>query len=175
MDLVLSPDIRLRPLTPDDAADVLAVLDADRSAFDPWLRWSSGVTTIDAARAFLAEAQEREAGGNGFHLGLRVDDRLVGGVVCWSIDRTTGDAELGYWLAPAMRGRGMAERATRAVMEHLRAEEAVRRIVFRCLVENAPSRALAERLGATLRGVQRPEVLINGCRRDHAVYVAEPG
>ncbi len=168
--LLPGPDsTTLRSLTAADAGALHAAIAADRDAFDPWLRWSAAIIDADSAVAFIAAAAEREANGRGFHLGMWEGECLLGGVVCWSRDPVHQVAELGYWLVPAARGRGLVHRALRPVIDGLFAD-GVNRIEFQCRVENAPSRAVAERIGGVLEGTRRQSHFVNGAWRDHAVY-----
>ncbi|MES2124912.1 MAG: GNAT family protein [Gemmatimonadota bacterium] len=170
MELPCTAGTRLRSLTPEDASQLLGILDADRATFDRWLRWSAGVTTTPTARAFIEQALQREADGNGFHLGLWIGETLVGGVPCWSLDPVHHVAEIGYWLSAGARGAGTATTATRKVIEFLFTEWGVNRVEMQCRIENVASRRLAERVGGQLEGIRRQSHLVAGAYRDHAVY-----
>ncbi|HET7040720.1 MAG TPA: GNAT family protein [Gemmatimonadales bacterium] len=170
MELPVGPDLHLASLRRDDAPALLAILDGERSAFDPWLRWSSELREVDAAERFIADAIEREATGNGFHLGIRRAGRLVGGVVCWYIQPYHRSCELGYWLAPAERGEGVVTRSMRVVIGRMFTVEGVHRIELQCAVHNEASRRVAERLGFELEGVRRGSHWITDRFVDHAVY-----
>src|SRR6188472_3184469 len=52
--------VQLRPLTPDDAGELLGVLDTDRNTFDSWLRWSSAIRSPENALDFIVSAERRE-------------------------------------------------------------------------------------------------------------------
>jgi ribosomal-protein-serine acetyltransferase len=168
-------DLKLTSLQLDDAARLLALLDENRTAFDPWLRWSGTVWTVTDAQSFIAASLERERARDGFHLGIRAGEDLAGGVICWSCDAGSRRAEVGYWVGVRHRRRGLAERASRRVIEHLFAEYDVDQVELQCLTDNIPSRRLAERLGGRLEKIHRPPVAINGRERDHALYVIERG
>ena len=171
-DMSVGPQERVRSLTASDADALHAAISSHRAALDPWLRWSAAIMDTRAAEAFIGAATEREREGRGFHLGIWRGETLLGGVVCWSLDPVHRVAELGYWLVPDERGHGIAARATRAVMQHLFTQLGVNRIEFQCLVENGPSRRLAERVGGQLEGIRRQAHLVAGTFRDHAVYAA---
>jgi len=169
--LPVTDGTELRSLTERDAATLLDVIDRHRDAFDPWLRWSSGVTTEEAATRLIREAALREREGTGFHLGLwRDGSELIGGVPCWWNDRTHRVAEVGYWLVPAVRGRGLAQRSLRRVVDFLFEHWEVNRVELQCRVDNAASRRVAEEAGGALEGTRRQSHLVDGAFRDHAVY-----
>jgi ribosomal-protein-serine acetyltransferase len=50
------------------------------------------------------------------------------------------------------------------------ADDQMHRVELICMVDNARSRAVAERLGFTLEGIKRESEWINGAFRDHALY-----
>lgn len=170
MELDCATDIRLRSFQLEDAATLLAAIDADRATFDQWLRWSSAIHSQEDAQEFIRRAAEREAENRGFHMALWRGTELLGGVACWSHDPVHHVAELGYWLAATARGAGLATTATRAVTEHLFAHGHVNRVEFQCRTENQASRRVAERVGAKFEGVRRQSHWVAGAFRDHAVY-----
>ena len=163
--------VQLRSLAVTDAPALLEVVDVHRDALDPWLRWSSQITTEKAASAFIRAAAERERRSTGFHLGLWQDDTtLVGGIPCWSNDQTHRVAELGYWLIPSVRGRGLAQSSMRRVADYLFTHWKVNRLELQCRVENLASRRVAEAAGGFLEGVRRQSHLVDGAFCDHAIY-----
>ncbi|HEY7682083.1 MAG TPA: GNAT family protein [Gemmatimonadales bacterium] len=170
--LPVSSAAELRPLELADAPALLAAITAHREELDPWLRWSRAIQTPADAAAFIAQFTAKLTRGEGFHLGLRADQRLLGGVICWSINRDHRNAEVGYWLIPDARGQGLATAATRAVVQHLFQVERLHRVELQCAVTNDPSRRLAERLGFQFEGVRRESHWLSTRFVDHAVYGA---
>jgi ribosomal-protein-serine acetyltransferase len=170
VELILTPEIRLRSLVDEDATLLLGALDADRGTFNQWLRWAAGIVTLEDARAFIARASHQESEGRGFHWGVWQGSTLLGGIPCWSLDPVHRVAELGYWLSADARGMGLATTATRLVVEYLVAERGINRVEFQCRTENTASRQVAERVGGQLEGIRRQSHLIGDTFRDHAVY-----
>lgn len=166
----LGPGVRLRPLTPDDAPALHALVSRNRRHLDQWLRWSSSIRTLEEASGFIDQFTGKLARGDGFHLGLWIGGDLAGGSVCWYVHRQNRNAEVGYWLGEDFQGRGLATTATLAVVHHLFAVEGVHRIEMQCGVGNARSRAVPERLGFRLEGVRRESHWISTRFVDHAVY-----
>jgi ribosomal-protein-serine acetyltransferase len=169
--LELGDGARLRSLGADDTPAMFAALELGRAEFDRWLRWTPSLQTAEDVRAFLSGFAAREARGDGFHLGIFQDGELAGGVICWEIHARDRTADVGYWLATARQGRGLATRATAAAVEHLFGALDVHRVEFWCAEANLRSRALAERLGFTLESVRRGTLKDGGGTfRDHVVW-----
>jgi RimJ/RimL family protein N-acetyltransferase len=72
-----------------------------------------------------------------------------------SIDRTAKTVELGYIVAPAGRGRGVATDALRRLTDWAFAELGARRIELFISVDNEASKRVAERAGYVREGVMR--------------------
>jgi RimJ/RimL family protein N-acetyltransferase len=73
--------------------------------------------------------------------------------------------EIGYWVAPWARGRGVATRATHAVAAWALSALGLTRLAWRAEVGNHASRLIAERLGFRLEGVQRAGTVREGGSR----------
>ncbi len=168
--LRVDDQLELRPLRPEDADAMIALITRNREHLDRWLRWSGRVQTADDARALIERFAAKAAAGDGFHAGLWLDGQLAGGVVCHGIDRASLKTEIGYWLGAEFVGRGLVTRAGRAVIDALFEQEKLHRIEIQAAVDNQPSRAVAERLGFTFEVVARDSAWITTRFRDHAIY-----
>ncbi len=86
------------------------------------------------------------------------------------------DAETGYWIHPAARGRGVATEATRLMLRHafVAVEDGglgLQRVRALAAEGNAASRRVLERAGLTHQGRERGAVLVEGgMPADAAVY-----
>jgi ribosomal-protein-serine acetyltransferase len=94
----------------------------------------------------------------------------VAGGVGSTLDLVNREAEVGYWLAETYEGRGIITAAVRALLGYLFDEVEVNRVMLRAAVGNMRSRAVAERLGFTLEGVQRQALILDEVPTDSAMY-----
>lgn len=147
----LGPGAQLAPLEPWRAAEFLANLDRCRTHIAPWVGRSFVATDLESAEAVLRRYWDAQAlTGAGIH-GIRLDGVLVGGVMFVSIDTATGVAEVGCWLEPVAEGRGLVTRAAGLLIDWAFREREVGRIIWHTLSANAPSIAVARRLGLTFQ------------------------
>lgn len=150
-------DLRLRPPT---EADVPAITAACQ---DPEIQRFTRVPspyTRDDARAFVRFCSGGLANGTGVHL-LAVDaadDHLLGAVGL-SVDRTDFSGELGYWVAPGERRRGVALRGCRLLLGVAFGPLELAYVGLHAAATNAASNALASRLGFTHEGTLRSAML----------------
>lgn len=98
-----------------------------------------------------------------------VDAGPVIGMVSLQRRRVDGDAaEIGYWLAPGSRGRGLMTRAVLMACEFAFAPGGMRldRVEWRAFVGNHASASVARRAGFRYEGLLRGGGLQRGRRRD---------
>ena len=99
-------------------------------------------------------------------------DALLGLVGLHDIDLTGepgGVAEIGYWMAPEGRGRGLMTRAVRLLSAFGVDELGLTRITWYAIVGNDPSRRVAEACGYRVEGLLRRGESRRGERLDHWV------
>jgi RimJ/RimL family protein N-acetyltransferase len=93
-----------------------------------------------------------------------------------TIDRYQGESEVGYWIAPAARGRGVATWSTHAVAWWALQTVGSLRVQWRAEVGNHASRYVAERLGFRLEGTLRNGIWrVGGGRADAWIGSLIPG
>jgi RimJ/RimL family protein N-acetyltransferase len=103
-------------------------------------------------RAWLAAMPDRRRRGEALRLLVldAGDGELLGGLALFRFDFERRSAELGYWLAAAARGRGVAGRAVALLCDWAFAELGLRRVEAETDADNLPSRRLLERSGFVL-------------------------
>lgn len=139
---------------------------ADLDAFqayraDPVLGLYQGWTPMaeDAARAFLARMAMQPFGlrGEWLQLGIadRASDQLIGDIgLCLSAPGRPSQAELGFTLAVAWQGRGLAGEAVRVALTLLFGHSDIERAVAITDVRNAASIRLLRAVGMELRATE---------------------
>lgn len=148
------PEIRwgtllLRPWSAGDASVVLTALNDPEIAL-----WNaSAVRTVEEATDWIVRRADWSAGD---HVSLAVVDslsgELVGSVSLHQIDHEQGDAEIGYWTAPAARGRGVASGAVTALCRWAFLQLPVDRIELCHAADNPASARVAAKAGFTQEG-----------------------
>ena len=96
---------------------------------------------------------------------------LLGSISVHRIDRDQGDAEVGYWIAPSARGRGLAGVAVQAVCRWAFADLGLHRIQLFHAVENEASARVAEKAGFTWEGrLRQSHRYGDGIRHDELLW-----
>jgi RimJ/RimL family protein N-acetyltransferase len=127
------------------------------------------------ARAWLDvyEAGRREGTREGF-AALDEVGRFAGLGLAFDIDREAAELELGYIVAPAARGRGVATQILRLLTRWALTELGAQRVRLIIDVENPASHRVAARCGYVREGVLRSLHLKQGVRMDAAIWSRLP-
>jgi RimJ/RimL family protein N-acetyltransferase len=166
---VTGDSIRLRLRADSDTAAIVAACQ------DPEIpRWTRVPEPYDQAAAaeWAAESGRQQASGEGLHLVIADagTDEFLGSIGVHNINRAEGRCDIGYFLAPGARGRGVMTRAVRLLSDWAFRNLPVERIEITVQPANAASRAVAERAGYTFEGILRSHTVIKGRRRDMAMH-----
>lgn len=151
-------DAALRPWAPADAPALARALRDSESHLRRWTPWViDGRTPGLALEQRLALHQQAFADGTEWVYGIFAPagaahdggaplPEVLGG--CGLYPRVgAGAIELGYWLATSATGRGLATRATEALVRIAFASPAIERIEIRVEPDNAASARIPARLG----------------------------
>lgn len=147
--------IELRPIS---EADVLAFVEAFQDpaiAEGAYHRMIAG--TEAALGPYLARNAERMQAGDGVLLGVWEPgaERLSGQTMLFDIDWDHLTAELGFWIAPWSRGRGLSKPALRLTLEFGFASVGVERVYGLTGVDNAAAHRAMEGAGLRREGILR--------------------
>ena len=165
--------LRLRRLEPRDAARLAEYRsDAAVALYQSW-----ETMTIDEAAAFINGLPERLLAMDGEWSQIAIADKATGellGDIGLCRHAPGNVVEIGFTMAPAAQGRGLAAEACRAVIGWVLSLPDVRGLVAVVDRRNAAAIALVQRLGMTLDRSETAEFKGAPCREDHYVLEADP-
>ncbi len=166
---ILSGDgIRLRPFA---LGDVDAVMEVAADPVIPRLTTVPDRPDRDLAGAFVERQHRRATSGEG--LSWAIEDSggsAAGQIGLWLRDLEQGRANIGYWLRPSVRGRGLATRALTTVVAWAWQTHDLHRLELHVEPDNVGSIRVAERVGFVPEGRLRSWLSIAGERRDVVLY-----
>jgi RimJ/RimL family protein N-acetyltransferase len=127
------------------------------------------------ARGWLDRYRRGRAEGTRFGFAaLDADGRFAGLALAPHVDAEAREVELGYIVAPAARGRGVATEIVRRLTRWAFDELGMLRAYLLIDTDNAASERVAERAGYVREGVMRSVHLKLGRRIDQAVWSRLP-
>jgi RimJ/RimL family protein N-acetyltransferase len=149
----LSDDvITLRAMKAKDA-DALTVACQDPE-IARWTRVPIPYRRADALSWIAGSELELDAGVTIGWLAVDDEDRLLASISVMQIDRRAGTGEIGYWVAPEARGRGVATRAVRLVRDWAPAGLGLTTIEIEVHEDNLASQAVARAAGFSEAGAR---------------------
>ena len=169
---MLSPrldSLGVRPLESEDAAELHALVEANRAHLARWMPWAAEQDREGTER-FLAEAEAQRGRDDGFQARIAPEGEIVGVAGFHSVDWVNRNTSFGYWLAAGAQGRGTMTAVVSALLDHAFYEWELHRVEIHCAPENARSRAIPERLGFREEARLRETELVGGSYLDSVVY-----
>lgn len=173
---ILTERLVLRCWNPDDAPELLAVIDVNEIHLMPWMPWvADRPRTVDGQTALLRR----------FRAAFDTDDDYVYGI----FDRDTGDvlggtglhtrigahaAEIGYWIRQDRTGAGLATEAAGALTRVGIEVHELHRLEIRCAPDNHPSAAIARTLHYTHEATLRRRLPFGDDLRDTMIWTLLP-
>jgi ribosomal-protein-alanine N-acetyltransferase len=150
LDLVLvTSRLRLRPFEESDVDDLWPyVSDPELSKMMSWSAHTERAQTHD----FIRMVNAGLTAATGVAWAIEFDGRAAGCISleslvfalrAWRIDR----AELGYWIAPPLWGKGLITEAAHAVIGCGFERIGLHKVTVGCIAENVGSRRVIEKLG----------------------------
>lgn len=136
--------VALRPWDLADAPELVAAwADPDIA------RWTGVPDRADAiaARRWISGDAHRRARGLTLDLVIELDDEVAGEVGLAGIDADGRTAEIGWWIAPRHRGKGLAAQAAALVASWAVEELCIEVVVARCHRANPASAGVARSAG----------------------------
>ena len=127
-------------------------------------------TTTDAEE-YIAGTQVGLTAGTTLPTVIEVDGALAGSIDLRLLDGFDGlTAEIGYWVAAAVRGRGVATAATRLLSDYGFDQLGLERIELNVALNNPTSGRVAEKAGFEREGVRRTWRIVAGVPTDFTLY-----
>lgn len=137
----------LRQVKIADAEAIYELCVANREWLRPWFRWAPGVTGVGDVMERLCEVCEHFQRTGQVWGVIEKGGQIVGVAYMCHNSAQNRRTELGYWLDESAVGHGYITKACRALIEEAFVNLRVNRIDITADINNAASRAVAERLG----------------------------
>jgi ribosomal-protein-serine acetyltransferase len=136
-----------------------------------WMPWVNKDFSLESVREYYRTTLRKFAGSED-EIGLNIvfKKEIAGGIGFHEINRQDKSAEIGYWLAKNATGKGLVTKSVSKLMDYGFDELKLNRIVIKCVPENEKSRAIPERLGFTIEGIEREAGWLHTRFVDHVVY-----
>lgn len=157
-----------------DFEEWAALRGASRNFLAPWEPvWPEDDLTRSAFRRRIRryERDLHEESGYAFLVFRKQDRVMLGGATLTNLRRGAAQAgSLGYWMGETYAGRGYMSAAIGALVPFAHSMLRIRRIEAACLLSNAASIHLLEKMKFRREGTARQYLSIAGSWQDHLLY-----
>jgi len=153
------------------ASDIGQIAEACQDTLtQQWLPLPSPYRRSDARWYVEKFAPSQLATGAGIVRIIDVDDEVAGAIDLKKTDWRAQTTEIGYWVAPGHRGRGLAGRASAVLGDWALREQGMARVEIRAAVGNVGSSRAAKAAGFDYEGCLRSAGFTHGGRVDLEIY-----
>jgi ribosomal-protein-alanine N-acetyltransferase len=164
--------VRLRAVRPADAEALAALYRENRDYLRPWEpERDEAYFTLGGQRANLRELVEACAAGEMWPGVILVGGEIAGRITLNNVLRgPLQSCFVGYWVARAHAGRGVATEAVRQALDVAFGELRLHRVEAFTRVDNLASQRVLERNGFTLVGTARRHIHLDGRWHDERFF-----
>lgn len=164
--------VALRQVTADDAGVLAVLYRANRTFLAPWEpEREDSFFTEEHQRQQIVEAVEQCRSGRALPCVILADARVVGRITISDIvGGAFHSAHLGYWVAQAMNGQGIATAAVGLAARLCFEDLGLHRVQAAALTHNTASQRVLSRNGFTFIGTAARYLRIAGSWQDHHLY-----
>ena len=171
MKIVVNDQIHLSEVRPSDKLAVVQHLN-DRDIYERTLRIPFPYTEKDADDWFTRVDKITEQQGRPVHFAIRgADDVVIGACGFHDFDACQSHrAEVGYWLAKPLWGRGIMTDVVQRLCQHAFDEFGLLKIIAHVATFNPASARVLEKCGFVQEGLLRKHYLKDGKLIDVALF-----
>ena len=149
---------------------MFALTERDRDDFRQWLSYIDEHRSVEDVRKSLEACLVEFANQKRFDMGIWYEGELAGLVSFENIDWAWKVVEISYMLAVRFRGKGLATKCCRLMVDYAFDELGLNRVEIRCAAENTKSQGIPCKLGFTKEGILRQAQWVNDGFVDLVVY-----
>lgn len=164
--------VRLRPIRLRDATQWSRLRLADRRHLEPWepetgVDWEAR-HTISSWPAVCSSLRSEARKGRMLPYAIELDDQFAGQLTIGNVTHgALRSAWIGYWVASAHTGGGVATAALALGLDHAFGPVGLHRVEATVRPENAASRAVLAKVGFREEGLLLRYLEVDGAWRDH--------
>ena len=164
---------RLRRFSRRDVDAIAQAVAASLPRLNEWLPWAHLDYQREDAAAFIRDSMQAWREGRAFDFAIRRPNQPeihLGNVSIWHVSRLARIGEIGYWVRSDETGKGIATEVTERLLVLGFQELGFHKMTLRIAIGNRASERVAEKLGFTVEGVLREELMLGGQWVDHTLY-----
>lgn len=166
--LCVDDQILMKEIDEGEVVNIFNAIDAERDYLSKWLPFVEKTVDIEFTRGFVNSYLYSDKKNVTF--AIYFEHRFAGLIGLKDTDETNKKTEIGYWLSSGFQHKGVVTKCCKALIAYAFENMKMNRVQLKAGTENVRSRAVAERLGFELEGIERDGELHSRGYIDLAVY-----
>jgi ribosomal-protein-serine acetyltransferase len=170
MTIDIDHNYRLELINESHSKQIFDLVDANRKFLRVWLPFVDNMRTIEFAENFVRGTMYRNSFGSEYAFVIIENEKMIGRVGVYKIDQNKKIAEIGYWLAEHVQGKGVVTSSCKLLIDFCFSELNLNRIEIKCGTENLKSQQIPERLNFSKECIIRQGELLHDKYIDLNLY-----
>ena len=166
----VTQNLFLQEVQKTDVKEFYEQIIANRMHLIDWVPFVTNIKEKYDAEVYIFDAMRYNEGGQKLTYFIKENEKLIGSVGLFKIDKVIRKAEIGYWMSEVRTGKGIAKKSVQAVLKYAFEELNLNRIEARIATKNETSKYVVKSIGFQLEGVMRQDSFINDRYHDMEVY-----
>jgi ribosomal-protein-serine acetyltransferase len=168
--LQVTTQLRLELLDIQHAQPLFNLIEANRDYLRNWLPWVDQMNSIDEMNQYVETCKQKSIVGTEQGFVLFYENEIIGRNGIYKIDENTQTAEIGYWIAEPLQGKGLIASSCKQLLQLAFTNLQLNEIEISCNVANKRSKAIPEQLGFKFKKITPKAEFLNGAYADLIVY-----
>ena len=160
MFIQIDDEVALELLGMQHAAALFGAIESSRDHLSAFLPWVGNMQQVEDCERYISNCIQLYQQKKEVSFVMLQNDAVVGRIGVHYIDLFNKSGAIGYWIAAAAAGRGIALRSCSVLTGYGFRELGLHRLEIKAAVHNLKSRAIPEKLGYTQEGLLRQAELV---------------
>ncbi len=170
MIIEIDKQFRLELINESHSKQIFNLVDTNRKFLRVWLPFVDNMKTEEFAENFVSGTMYRNSLGSEYAFVIIENEKVIGRVGVYKIDQQNKIAEIGYWLAEDVQGKGIVTTSCKWLIDFCFSELKLNRIEIKCGTANLKSQQIPERLNFSKEGIIRQGELLHDKYIDLYLY-----
>lgn len=153
IELIVDENTRLKELGFEHLRPIFNTIDREREYLRKWLPFVELTKDISFTNKFIENYLNSDKINLTF--AITYQKQFAGLIGLKDTDADNKKTEIGYWMSERFQGNGIMTRSCKVLIDYIFSSKEINRIQIKAATENLKSRAIPERLGFKLEGIER--------------------
>jgi ribosomal-protein-serine acetyltransferase len=155
MQLLIEPTIHLELLEVRHIPALYELSEANRMHLSKWMTWVDLMQSAEFIEDYIKGSMKRNQEGLEFAFVILENNKIVGRIGLYKIDKRNKIGEIGYWLGEAHQGKGLILKSCKKLIDFAFTTLGLNRLEIKCAEGNFKSQKIPQLLNFTQEAILR--------------------